>query len=347
MDSFFSSKGFLKGASKKSLIAIFLVAIFAVGVSGMAMRKDVVLVYDGNEVKVSTFAGTVEALLIKEGIEIEEEDRVTPEPQERLQDGTRVIVHRAFEIKLVDGEEEEIIKTAERKVEDLLNILEIKLGEEDKIEPHLQAAIHPGEVVKIVRVTKEVVTEDQEIPFQTTMKYNDDMDYGKINRLQEGRTGFKEIELQVTYENGVEVAREVIGEKIIQEATNEIVEKGTARMLLTSRGDTRRYKDVVVMEASAYTAGYESTGKKPGDPFYGITRSGTQVRPGVVAVDPRVIPLGTKLYIESMDRTASYGMASAEDTGGSIIGNKIDLYFEDRDAALRFGRRNVKVYILE
>ena len=103
----------------------------------------------------------------------------------------------------------------------------------------------------------------------------------------------------------------------------------------------------IFMEATAYDLSFESCGKNPGDKNYGITASGTQARPGIVAVDPKVIPLGTKLYIESMDGTGSYGYASAEDTGGAIKGNIIDLFFTNRSDALSFGRRQVKVYILD
>ena len=106
-------------------------------------------------------------------------------------------------------------------------------------------------------------------------------------------------------------------------------------------------KRVITMNASAYDLSYQSTGKRPGDRGYGITASGTKARPGVVAVDPKVIPLGTKLYIESLDGRADYGNAIAEDTGGAIKGNRIDLFFNSRSAALNFGRRNVKVHILD
>ena len=100
------------------------------------------------------------------------------------------------------------------------------------------------------------------------------------------------------------------------------------------------------MTATAYDLSFESTGKLPGDKYYGITASGTKVRPGVVAVDPNVIPLGTKLYIQSLDGSKDYGFAIAEDTGGAIKGNRIDLFFENSQDVYRFGRRKVKVYIL-
>ena len=96
------------------------------------------------------------------------------------------------------------------------------------------------------------------------------------------------------------------------------------------------------MVATAYTAGPESTGKSPGMPGYGITTSGMRVRPGVVAVDPKVIPLGTRLYVEG------YGYSIAADTGGAAIqGMQIDLYMEKLADAYRWGRRTVKVYVLK
>lgn len=93
----------------------------------------------------------------------------------------------------------------------------------------------------------------------------------------------------------------------------------------------------MVVEATGYTAGYESTGKNPGDPGYGVTATGTRARRGTVAVDPSVIPFGTKMYIPG------YGYGVAEDTGGAIKGNRIDLFFDDVDEALQWGRKSVSI----
>jgi len=94
---------------------------------------------------------------------------------------------------------------------------------------------------------------------------------------------------------------------------------------------------------TAYTAGYESTGKRPGDPAYGITYSGTRVKEGrTIAVDPEVIPLGSQVYIEGL------GIRTAEDIGSAIKGNRIDVYMDDVEEALEFGvKKNVKVYVLQ
>jgi 3D (Asp-Asp-Asp) domain-containing protein len=97
-----------------------------------------------------------------------------------------------------------------------------------------------------------------------------------------------------------------------------------------------RYNDIRVMDATAYYPGPECTGKYS---YYGRTYTGKKADYGLVAVDPRVIPLGTKLYIEG------YGYAEAADIGGAIKGNRIDLCFQTYREAKRFGRKKVKVYI--
>jgi len=94
------------------------------------------------------------------------------------------------------------------------------------------------------------------------------------------------------------------------------------------------------MVATAYTNGPESTGKRPGHPAYGITRSGLPTRPGVVAVDPDVIPLGSIVWVES------YGLAVALDTGSAIRGMRVDVWFEDLQTAREWGRREVWVGVL-
>ena len=100
---------------------------------------------------------------------------------------------------------------------------------------------------------------------------------------------------------------------------------------------TFRHREVLTMTATAYEPGPTSCGKWAD----GYTAIGLKAEPGIVAVDPKVIPLGTRLYVEG------YGPALAGDVGGAIKGNRIDLLFETVEEALRYGRRKVKVYILE
>ena len=125
---------------------------------------------------------------------------------------------------------------------------------------------------------------------------------------------------------------------MVKEPVNHIIEIGTKPkpkpVVQTSRGSLAVRK-TIVMHATAYTDDAKSQGK-----WVGRTATGRKPQVGVVAVDPRVIPLGTKLYIEG------YGNAVAGDTGGAIKGNRIDLFFNTRAEAIRFGRRSVKVHIV-
>jgi len=94
-------------------------------------------------------------------------------------------------------------------------------------------------------------------------------------------------------------------------------------------------ENYMIMEATAYTKSIEEGTHK------GITRSGTQVSRGTAAIDPRIIPLGTKIYVEG------YGHAECLDTGGAIKGNRIDLYMDNKEECFEFGRREVKVWIID
>ena len=173
--------------------------------------------------------------------------------------------------------------------------------------------------------------------------------------VQKGSSGEKKIVYKVRYENGVETSKIMISEMITKVPVDSIVEIGTKQrpkkaitgFTTMPNEDVPPYKSCIIAEATAYDLSYESCGKNPGDRGYGITASGMQARYGVVAVDPRVIPLGTKLYITSVDGSWTYGEAIAGDTGGAIKGNRVDLFFNTRAECMNFGRRQIKVYILE
>lgn len=185
------------------------------------------------------------------------------------------------------------------------------------------------------------------VEHNTKILYNDEKyeDYKQI--IQQGSDGMKKSVYQECYIDGVKVLRTLEEEIVYKDPVDEIIEVGTKKnTVATSRGGFR-FNEEFDMVATAYDLSFESTGKRPGDLYYGITASGTKAQPGTVAVDPKVIPLGTKLYVASIDGSPDYGFATALDTGGAIKGNRIDLFMEDNSDALRFGIRQVKVYILE
>ena len=113
--------------------------------------------------------------------------------------------------------------------------------------------------------------------------------------------------------------------------TGEVDQK-TMNLLSKERGVPTEYKKAISMDASAYSA------DDPGNSAY--TARGNLLKRGHVSVDPDVIPLGTALYVEG------YGYAVADDTGGAIIGNRIDLAMDSHGEAINYGRQKVMVYIL-
>lgn len=177
--------------------------------------------------------------------------------------------------------------------------------------------------------------------------YNNEkyVDYEQV--VQKGSDGMKKSVYQECYVDGKLVSKNLEEEIVYIDPVDELIEVGTKEYeTVASRGGVRS-SDELDMVATAYDLSYESTGKNPGDPYYGITASGTKAQPGTVAVDPSVIPLGTKLYIASSDGSPDYGYATALDTGGAIKGKRIDLFMESGTDANNFGIRQVKVYILE
>lgn len=178
--------------------------------------------------------------------------------------------------------------------------------------------------------------------------------------------GVKRDVYKVTRINGEETARELISSGTEKEPVSEIILTGTKQheriinkkqALAAANGGFRdageeieatssqkgfSYSKVLNVTATAYDPSPETNAG------YSKTALGLTPEYGVVAVDPRVIPLGTKLYIESSDGGASwvYGYCIAGDTGGAIKGNRVDLCYNTKSECIQFGRRSATVYIL-
>lgn len=329
--------------SKKTWIISGVIALILVCV-GMyeALNNEVILTIDNKKQSISTFSKTVQELLDEENIKLEKDDKVLPDLNSKLKDDMKIIVKRAFKVNLVlDGAKREVI-TTENNVKNLLKQEKINLSSLDEVKPSLEYKLKPNDEIQIVRVEEKIIIENQEVPFTVQTVYDENLEIGKIETVQKGTYGKKEVSYKIVLNDGKSISKSVVLEKVLMEPKNEIIKKGTKDFIVTSRGEVKRFKKSLQMVASAYTAGVESTGKNPGDKGYGKTAMGTTVRSGVVAVDPKVIPLGTKLYIDSMDM-----LAVAEDTGGAIKGNKIDIYISELSKAKKFGKRNIKVYVLE
>jgi 3D (Asp-Asp-Asp) domain-containing protein len=177
------------------------------------------------------------------------------------------------------------------------------------------------------KTLKEVVT----IPYEVKYVFDRDMGAGRLQKVQHGVDGQFVREFAVSYKDGKEIGRVLVKEEKTP-SVPAVFHMGKPSNRAVSRGTYTRAK-VVTMESTAYLP---SAGLK--NPTY-KTRTGTKAEYGAIAVDPKVIPLGTLMYVEG------YGFGIAEDTGGAIKGNKIDVCIENRRQAYAWGRRTVKVHI--
>lgn len=328
-------------------VAVIALAACLVLVIGLAGRKQVTIIDEDREVVVSIISSSMNAALKAADIELGTSDKVIPELTTKLTDGLEILVIRADQHEIaVDGEVTSFSTTL-RTVNEIITGAGIELTENDIVYPGRNISVAGPTKIEIIRVTEEIASETVDMPYGTIIEVSADLEAGESKLIQEGVDGKKEVEYRIVFEDGVEIRRELIEETVLTEPVPEKFMRGRENLYVTSRGRPLRYQKVYIMRATAYDLSVESCGKLPDHPEYGITFSGTKARPGVVAVDPRVVKLGSKLYIESMDRTADYGFAKAEDTGSAIKGNRVDLFIENRTQALRYGVRTVKVYVLE
>lgn len=339
-----------KKVNKAWKIKLFFILAIATTLSlGVYMYQgsNVTLFLEEEVTQITSYASTVGEFLEKENIPFKEGGYINVALDQKLEENMDIIIKNPKSYNISIGGSIGDVTSVYTTVDEVLTDLGIELGVNDYTSPTKDTKIGTGSTIEIFKVVEVVETVEGEIPFEKIVNKNNKLERGKSNVVQKGEEGLKVTEVKKEYVNGQLNSKVVIKEEIVKEPISEIIEQGTKEKvkITPSRGATS-YREVVQMSATAYDLSYASTGKRPGDKYYGITASGTKARPGVVAVDPRVIPLGTRLYIESTDGTPDYGFATAEDKGGAIKGNKIDLFFESASQVKQFGRRKVKVYIL-
>ena len=242
------------------------------------------------------------------------------------------------------------LKTTGKKVSDLFEEQGFTITKDDKISgAYLDGTINSDLFIEVKRLTQKTVVEEIKIPAKTVYRENNDIANGKSKTIRSAVDGKKRVEYLITYENGVQTGKKTVKNEVVAEAVSGIIEIGSSGTRKGKGGVEFTYKRVIDVKCTAYTSSYEDTGKRPGDPAFGITKLGMVAREGIVAVDPKVIPLGTKMYIEILDdKYEDYGIAIAGDTGSKIIGKKVDLYFDmTREELLKFGVRKAKVYIID
>ena len=293
---------------------------------------------DGGEVTFYTTARTVGEALEEIGLVLYLADRVQPDLGEPLTAGTHIYVERSRPVTVrVDGRTIRT-RTHRERVGEVLADLGIVLSGQDYTRPSPDALLGEETTIDVVRVSEEFLVEQSPIPFDVVWQPDPDLEIDHRRVLQEGAPGTLKRRWRVRYENGVEVSRTLENEYVAVPPTTKIIGYGTkivVRQLQTPQG-TVEYWRVIRMLATSYSA--STAGVPRTSPYYGRTRLGLPMRRGIVAVDPRLIPLGSRVYVPG------YGIGLAADTGGAIRGRRIDLGYDDDNLVLWY--RWVDVYLL-
>lgn len=317
--------------------------------------KPVTLKIDEVEKTYYTTEDTVAAFFDELDLAIGEFDDLNVELGTKIEDGLSIVLDQAVEITLRDATEKEKIWTTEKTVGDLLKAESIELDELDRIEPDMDQKLEEEMTVSITRVEEVTDVVEEKVEFSTVRRNDPSLKKGKEQVVSSGSDGLVEKKYLVTIENGEEVSRELVSEEVKKESEQRVVAVGTKeikQLVSRSASPTTTQKTssqssseskptsdskTLTMDATAYNWNCGSCDGR------GLTSTGYDLKAnpeGVIAVDPSVIPLGTKVYIEG------YGYAVARDTGGAVKGNKIDLHMPTLEKAKQFGRKTVKVKII-
>lgn len=371
-------KQLITGRSRRSAICrwVALVAILAATVLLLtlpAFAQTKYVITDGDSVIVCLSNSSDPQVVIEEaGLTLGESDTYTTHTSGGV---SEIHINRVQMVSVVDGDQVYVVGSYGGTVSDVLSSLDITLSDTDMLSCSLDTVTYDGMTVTITRILLETQEYDEPIPFQTHVFEDSSLEPGEEKVLREGVEGTTHYTAQITFENGQEIKRTILSQQVTASPQEAIVLKGVDRSVMVQGfehvsdyivsnryytytppteqevmakedrtcvpGTDLTYNEAVLFKATAYTCNsYEYVGD-------GMTYTGTEARVGAIAVDPDVIPLGTRMYIASADGEYIYGYCVAEDTGGLIHGNIVDLYFDTHEECVQFGRRDIIIYFLD
>ncbi|KPU43764.1 cell wall-binding protein YocH precursor [Oxobacter pfennigii] len=327
---------------KRALFVFILVAalITASIITYICLNRKTITVYIGKEqFEITTYEDTVDKALKDNDIPYGLKDKIQPLPDAKVKDKDVINIKKAVNIKVLYGGKEIEVQTAEDSILNMLQAEKIEIDEDDKVLPSKDIQIAEGLIVTVIKVDIETLDEIVPIKYKETIEYNSRINNTERKVKREGKNGTKKVTTKITYEDGTEVSREVVSEEILEPAVDKIIVAGTYPYMPVSRGgEAMTYSKVFKAKATAYWAirgvgkTYTASGRKAVRDPEGYS---------TIAVDPTLIPYGTKLFVEG------YGFAIAADTGSAIKGEFVDVYFNTLQEARKWGLKYVNVYILK
>lgn len=303
--------------------------------------KEVTISVDGNQSKVWTTETQVKDILKEANIEVSEHDALAQSLDTEVGADNKIDIQKAFQVTLVDGVNKRQVWSTSTTVANFLKQQGIQLNEFDRVENNLKDVITPGSKIAVVRVEKVIDVVEDSLDFAIEKKQDASLQKGKQKVVTAGQEGVITRTYEVVKENGKVVAKNLQSEKVVKEPKKQVVAVGTKSVVASAATVSRGSKEPAsgkefYVTATAYTpycngcSGTSATGID--------LRSSSGLK--VIAVDPSVIKLGSKVWVEG------YGTAIAGDTGGAIKGNKIDILVQTEAQASNWGVRKVRIKVL-
>ncbi|KUO52864.1 MAG: hypothetical protein APF76_14655 [Desulfitibacter sp. BRH_c19] len=317
----------LKGWKGKIYLSLALIAL--VIILGLTMDyKNIVLKVDGQEISSITTKRSVGEFLEHKRIDLGTHDYISEDLDTPITSGMTVEIVRAFPVNVKVDSTNITIHTTPKTVAKILADASIQIGEFDEVSPQPDTKITATESIKITRIIQKTETVNEILEYETEYQEDPSLDNGVTKVVKEGKKGEMELIYKVTLVDGEETERILTEERLLAEPINRLVAKGS-RDRVNVGSVSRSYNTSITMVATAYT--------HTGSP----TSTGVMPKRGTIAVDPSIIPLGREVFVEG------YGLAIAQDIGGSIKGNRIDVFVDTNEEARKWGIKTVKVYLLD
>lgn len=333
------------------MAAIVIPALLLLLLSQTAFAQNTYVITDGDRVVVHTsYVTDPAAVLTEAGLALGADDTYTTLSGNGV---SEITVRRAHKVRVNHGGETIQVDTTGETVGELLNRLEIPVGNYTSVSVPLDTVTYDGLELSVSQVLRHQEVYTTAITHEVIYCNDDSVPAGTTQVLTQGVDGQLVCTASVEYVDGREVSRTVLSETVAQQPVTEVIAIGTGSQsvapgyapdtpyigdgfIVTTTGEVLTYTDVLQTMGTAYS--------RDGKVRY--TYSGTVVKVGSVAVDTSVIPMGTRMFIVSNDGAYVYGIATAEDIGRGVDGARVDLYMDTTEEAIQFGYRGCIVYIL-
>lgn len=334
----------------RALALILPVIVAAVLLSQSVRARTTYVITDGDQVIThSSYSTDPAAVLDEAGLQLNDLDLYTTQETGGI---SEITVQRSKSITIYYGSD--VIRTSSygETVAQLLQRLGLSYESADALSVSPDSATYDGMEIHLDWLLSDTQSYTAEIPFEISYVEDAYLQLGEEKIIVEGQAGLKLCSANVSYLNGKEAERRVIHEQIISEPVNQIVAVGTGEAegkpadqvligdgyIVLPTGEVLTYTHTDEYKATAYTSWYAD--------MTGTTATGTKARVGAIAVDPRLIPYGTRMFIVTNDGEYVYGIATAEDCGGGVKGKHVDLFLDTVAECFEFGVRKITIYFL-